>query len=169
MASDLCFSLLSKAFDRESFDCGNPDLNVFLRRSARKHMLLKMSSTYVLHRKNESEILAYYAICMGQVELSDLAEESRKKLPHHPIPVVRIARLAVSASHRNKHYGSLSLMDAIHRALRYSSEIGAHAIEVHAADATARAFYVKYGFTRLLDDANHLYLPMSTAGKLLGG
>ena len=40
------------------------------------------------------------------------------------------------------------------------------AVEVEAIDDAAREFYVKYGFTSLADDRNHLYLPMHVIRKL---
>ena len=36
------------------------------------------------------------------------------------------------------------------------------AVEVLAVDGRAAAFYGKYGFTPLLDDPRHMYLPIRT-------
>ncbi|MBN1447594.1 MAG: GNAT family N-acetyltransferase [Bacteroidetes bacterium] len=167
MTSDLCFSKLSPDFDRKSFDCGVPELNDFLGKRARKHMTQKMSVTYVLHKKDEAEILGYYTISMAEIRTIDLQEELIRGLPHHPVPAVRLGRLAVSKSHREKGYGSVLLWDAIEKAISLSEEIGVRAVEAHAKDDPARAFYRKHGFISLADDTNHLYLSIDTARRAL--
>jgi ribosomal protein S18 acetylase RimI-like enzyme len=48
-----------------------------------------------------------------------------------------------------------------------SSGLGVHAVEVDALDEAAAAFYRKYGFTPLLDDPLHLYLPIATIEQVL--
>ena len=59
------------------------------------------------------------------------------------------------------------LTDALQRDLDHSSSLGVHAVEVDALDKTAAAFYRKYGFTTLLDDPLHLYLPITTIEQVL--
>ena len=39
--------------------------------------------------------------------------------------------------------------------------LGVFAVEVVAIDAQAAAFYATFGFTPLLDDPRHMYLPIS--------
>jgi GNAT superfamily N-acetyltransferase len=62
--------------------------------------------------------------------------------------------------------GKRLLLDALRRTLAIAQSVGIHAVEVVAIDDAARNFYLKYGFSPLLDDANHLYLPIKTIGKL---
>ena len=45
---------------------------------------------------------------------------------------------------------------------KLSKSLGVFAVEVLAADEQAAAFYGKYGFTPLLDNARHMYLPIRT-------
>ncbi len=130
-------------------------------------MTLGMSVTYVLHKEDESEILGYYAIAMAEINTIHLQKELVKGLPRHPIPAVRIGRLAVSNSHREKGYGSELLWDAIERAISLSEQIVARAIEAHAKNDLAREFYLKHGFISLADDLNHLYLFMDTPREAL--
>lgn len=167
MAADLCVSPLSSDFNRAGFHCDVPELNDFLRKRAWKHMAQGMSVTYVLHRKDEREILGYYAIAMAEIRTIDLPDALIKGLPRHPVPAVRIGRLAVARAHREKGYGALLLWDAIERSVRLATHIGARAIEAHAKNAVAREFYIKYGFVSLVDDVQHLYLAMDTARAVL--
>lgn len=130
-------------------------------------MTQRMSVTYVLHKEDECEILGYYAISMAEIRMIDLQKELIKGLPRHPVSAVRIGRLAVSKSHREKGYGSELLWDAIERALSLSDQIGARAIEAHAKNDSARKFYLKHGFISLVDDKNHVYILMETAREAL--
>jgi len=57
------------------------------------------------------------------------------------------------------------LVDALKRTLR--SEIATFAMVVDAKDERARAFYEKYGFTRLLDSESRLFLPTARMPALL--
>jgi len=169
MASDPRISKLSRDFDRKPFECGVMSLTTFLREHALRQMEQKFSTTYVLHSRGETEIRGYYTISMSLIELHDMPEESRRKLPRHPVPAVRIGRLAVAVSYQRKHYGSYLLVDAFRRITRLSADIGVHAVEVDAIDENARRFYEKYGFCSLEDDVDHLYLPLATAKSVFEG
>lgn len=58
--------------------------------------------------------------------------------------------------------GAFLLLDALARSERLAEDLGLHAVEVHAIDDTARAFYLHHGFETLQDDPQHLYLPMKS-------
>jgi len=47
-----------------------------------------------------------------------------------------------------------------------ANKVGIRAVEVHALNNAARQFYEKYGFLPLLDDTQHLFLPMHVIRKL---
>jgi predicted N-acetyltransferase YhbS len=96
-----------------------------------------------------------------------LPTEASRKLPKHPIPVILLARLAVDQSARDQRLGEGLLLDALRRSLDLSGSLGAYAVEVHARDDSAVAFYVKYRFAPLLDSPKHLYLPLATIEKAL--
>jgi hypothetical protein len=51
--------------------------------------------------------------------------------------------------------------------LEQSDNLGTHAVEVDALDDSAFAFFVKYGFSPLLDHPKHRYLPLFMIGKVL--
>ena len=169
MDSDLCISKLSRDFDRKAFDCGVVSLTTFLQEHAVRQMEQRFSTTYVLHSRGATEIRGYYTISMSHIELDDLPEEKRRKLPRHPVPAAKIGRLAVAATQQGKHYGMYLLMDAVRRIIRLSDAVGAHALEVDAIDENARRFYERFGFSSPEDDVKHLYLPLDTAKKVFEG
>ncbi len=53
-------------------------------------------------------------------------------------------------------------MDALQRCLDVAKGLGIFAIEVDALDTQARDFYLKFGFTSLLDNPLHLFMPLAT-------
>jgi len=62
--------------------------------------------------------------------------------------------------------GPRLLMDALAKIVAAADSIGIHAVEVVAIDENAARFYLKYGFTALLDDPHHLYISIRTLRKL---
>lgn len=147
--------LLGDHHNRNDFDCGVEPLNNYLKLFAGKHTKGKTGRTFILvAEENNSEVLGYYTLAVGSVK-STIVPVS---MPHHPVPVVHLARLAVSKLHQGKKFGEFLLLDALTRAIRVEKEVAVYAVEVIAKDDNARLFYLKYGFKELLDDKLHLYL-----------
>lgn len=151
---------------RESFDCGIDELSLFLRKYARQSEGLGLARTFVAVGRGEREVLGYYTIRSGEVEVLDLPPEDTKRFPRYPVPVVHLARLAVARSAQGQGLGEHLLLDALERSLVASRSVAAYAVEVVAINEGARRFYLKYGFQELLGDRLHLYLPMKTLAAL---
>jgi ribosomal protein S18 acetylase RimI-like enzyme len=81
---------------------------------------------------------------------------------------VLLGRLTVDPSVQGQGLGEGLLLDALERSLVLYAGLGIHVAEVDALDATAAAFYRKFGFTALRDNPLHLYLPLATVELLLG-
>lgn len=165
---------LAKRHDRAAFDCGVEELNVYLQRFAGQNERAGLSQHYVAPAPGSpgnspgsgNAILGYYALSAGAVDFELLDEEQRKRLPRYPMPVAHLGRLAVDRSAQGQRLGETLLIDALARTVKVADEVGIHAVEVVAINDAARKFYVKYGFTALRDDVNHLYLPIKTVKKL---
>jgi len=156
--SDIKPSLLSK------FDCGVEELNIYLKRFAKKNDKLGVGKTYVLLGK--ACALGFYTVSMAQIEFKTLPKPSQGKLPRYPIPAVRIGRLAIDRGSQGQGLGEFLLMDALHRSLRVSEEIAIFAVIVDAKSNQAKKFYLKYGFIPLEDQELSLFLPLSTIGQV---
>lgn len=147
--------------DRAGFDCGVAELNEYLRRFARQHRRMGISSTYVLVDSDQpSLVLGYYSLSAAEVDVARLPESDRKKLPRFPIPCYRMGRLACRTDHRGAGLGRLLVGCAVDRCLQTRKQISAYALLVDAKDDGAKAFYEHYGFTPLVDRAMTLYLPL---------
>ena len=152
---------------REEFSCGVPSLDEFLRKHAGQYERRNLGRTFVAVEPEGTRVDGFYTLSSGRVAFEQLTDELRRKLPRHPLPVVHLGRLAVDQRCHGRGLGERLLLDALRRACLVSQSVGVHAVEVVAIDEPARSFYLKYGFTALLDDARHLYLPITTIGKLV--
>ncbi len=148
--------------EREGFDCGKPSLNDFLHSLVGQYEKRGLGRTYVAVLEREKRVQGYYTLASGGVDAASLPPKQAKKLPRHTVPVVLLARLAVDQSVHGQGLGRLLLRDALDRSVALSEELGMHAVVVDALDADAKAFYDRFGFMPLLDNALRLFLPSST-------
>ncbi len=160
---------LDRSHERGEFCCGKAPLDEFLRSLVSQYEKRNLGRTYVAVRDNEKKVYGYYTLASSAVQFVNVPPKIARKLPRHPIPVALLARLAVDRSAQGQGLGAELLMDALRRCLDLAKALGIFAIEVLAIDDEARRFYEKYGFTPLLDDERHLYLPMKTVESELGG
>lgn len=159
--------------DRAAFSCGRPSLDDFIRSHASQYEKRRLGKTFVTVlplkiNDGKAPVIGYHTLAAGAVAFERLPTQASRKLPKHPVPVVLLARLAVDLTAQGKELGEGLLLDALQRSLDLSHSIGVHAVEVVALDEVAAAFYKKYGFTPLLDDPLHLYMPITTIKTLLG-
>ncbi|HZX69237.1 MAG TPA: GNAT family N-acetyltransferase [Rhodanobacter sp.] len=146
--------------ERKGFDCGEPSLNQYLRALATQHHRAGVATTHVLVDDTAaSHILGYYSLAAAQMSLAELSAADQRRLTRYPVPVARLARLAVAAPEQGHHLGEALLQDAVKRCLALRSELGIHALLVDALHERAAAFYRQYGFREVADHALTLYLP----------
>jgi predicted GNAT family N-acyltransferase len=157
----LKIALLSREHDRTGFDCGVPELNQFLKSTARQQGEKGMSRTFVLN-EDESTILGFYTLTLGEIEAKQLPSRYAKKYPGHGLPAVRLARLAVSIRRQRNGYGELLLFDAIQRTVVIAAQAGITGLFVDAKNEVACTFYEKYGFISCNDKYLQLFLPVAT-------
>lgn len=152
---------LSGNHDRGGFDCGVPELNAFLKATARQHGDKGISRTFVL-TAGDAKILGYFTLTLCEIRAARLPAAYARKYPSHGLPAVRLGRLAVSRRHQGKRYGELLLVEAIHRTLLIADQAGLVGLFVDAKDEKARTFYERYGFVPLPGHELQLFLPLAT-------
>lgn len=146
--------------DRQGFDCGQPELNDWLRHIARQHQDKGLSKTFVAILEDEPiRICGYYALTLTEVDTQSLPEARRKKLPRL-IPGIRLGRLAVDTRFQGKRLGELLLVDALERVRFIHEHAGVAGLFVDAIDDKAAAFYAHFGFEAFVDDPLKLFLPV---------
>jgi GNAT superfamily N-acetyltransferase len=94
--------------------------------------------------------------------LHDLAESDRKRLARHPVPAMRMGRLAVAQAEQGRGYGQLLVGHAANLAVSVRQTLGVRVLIVDAKDAKAAAFYQPFGFRPTASAALTLNLPVGT-------
>lgn len=159
---------LSEDSRRDEFDCGIEQLNTFLKRYARQNQEIHIARSFAAVDLN-NRVVGYYSLASASVAFQSLPEHATKGLPKYPIPAVRLARLAVDRGHQGKGLGETLLVDALHRIISVSKDIGVKVVLVDAKNENAKTFYQKYDFIQFGDQPNTLFLPIETAITALKG
>ncbi|MEK6754919.1 MAG: GNAT family N-acetyltransferase [Bacteroidota bacterium] len=155
---------LAKKHDRGAFSCGVAELDEYLRRFARQHADANVSRTYVA--ADGVAIHGFYSLAMSGIRKENLPAKHASRFPNFPLPVARLARLAVDSRQQRQGLGGLLLADALQRCLRLSAEIGMIGVIVEAKDEHARGWYERYEFERLPDSPLTLWLPIVAIERL---
>ena len=157
--------LLAPRHKLEEFDCGKPVLNDWLVRHARQAQSAGSTKTFVA--ADEDQVLGYFSLTVGQIDTFEVPERMRKGMGHYPLPVVLLARLAVSTSAQGRGLGWGLLQDAIARTVLISEQAGVRAMLTHPLDQEATAFYTRFGFVPSPLRAQQLLLLLKDARQLL--
>jgi ribosomal protein S18 acetylase RimI-like enzyme len=160
---------LSKAHDRELFDCGSEPLNLFLKQTARQHAERGISRTFVIADDMAAEpktIFGFFTLNLCQIKSENLPPEAARKLPRD-VSGVRLGRLAVAKEHQRQGVGKELLMEALEKFMQIFEEAGGIGLFVDAKDEQARRYYEQFGFVSLPTNQLELFLPVKTIQELI--
>jgi len=117
--------------DRSQFHSGDPDLDRFFHRFAGQNQFRHyVGVTYVA--VDEGRVLGFATIAPGHIEIEDLPAATRKKLPRYPLPVLRLARLAVDQDARGQGLGRRLLRFVLELAVQMANDYGCIGVCVDA-------------------------------------
>ena len=128
----------------EGFDCGKPTLTDWLLRHARQAQGSGSAKTFVV--ADDDWVVGYFSLTVGQIDTLDAPERIRKGMGQYPLPVVILARLAVSVEDQGRGIGFGLLQDAIRRTMLIAEQAGIRAMLTHPIDEKAARFYTRFGF-----------------------
>ena len=153
----------------DGFDCGKPALNDWLTRHARQAQASGSARTYVVCdvAGADRRIASYFSLAVGQIDSLEAPERVRKGMGNYPIPVVILARLAVSMSDQGRGLGVGMLQDAIRRTLVVAEQAAVRALLTHPIDEAAERFYLRFGFEASPVRERQLILLLKDARRLL--
>lgn len=131
--------------DLSAFDCGDKDLNAFLKEDALKYDRELLSTTYLFFYRNK--VIAFCSLSADSVNLD---EEEREKFRQKGIiigdyPALKIGRLAVGNNYQKSGVGGFIIDLIVGKSLRLSKDIGCRLVTVDAYPQ-AIEFYEKLGF-----------------------
>ena len=158
---------LSKTHDRADFDCGDKDLNTFIQKTARRQDERHLVRTTVfVDAARPTKILAYYSTAPCEITAPP-GVKAWKNYPH-PVPFLRMARLAADKRVKGQGVGEMVLISAIEDAATIAQSFTAiGGLVVDARNERAAAFYEKYDFLRIEEGGLQLFLPITDCISIL--
>jgi GNAT superfamily N-acetyltransferase len=161
---------IRKTHDRQGFDCGEPALNEFLQRYARKSHELGGAKTFLaIDDRDNKTILGFYSLSPASIEYARTPEIVRRGLARYDVPCFRLARLAVDVRVQKQGLGGQLLLAAGRRCLLAATEVGGVALLIDAKNDGVAEWYARYGAVPLLDSPLTLLLPLATIQAALEG
>src|SRR5262245_10079014 len=137
---------LREGDDRASFRSGDHDLDrFFVKYAGQNQFRHHIGTTYVALVGDK--IRGFATVAPGNVEGERLASTHRR-LPRYPVPVLRLARLAVGEAEQGQGVGGALLRHVFQLALKLAAEYGCVGIVVDAKPG-ALDFYTRFGFSPL--------------------
>ena len=131
--------------DREGFRSGSIDLDRFFQRYAGQNQFRHhVGTTYVAVQGDH--ITGFVTVSSGEMVAEKLMKSLRKHLPSYPLPILRLARLAVDERFQGHGVGRLLLRVMLELALEMRDRVGCIGVVVDAKP-DAVDFYSTLGFT----------------------
>ena len=130
--------------DRSDFRSGNLDLDRFFQKYAGQNQFRHhIGTTYVA--VDGGRICGFATVAPSEIDVERLPPSRRKRLPRCPLPVLRLARLAVDARAQGLGIGSTLLKAVFVLARTMANDYGCAGVVVDAKPE-AIAFFQRYGF-----------------------
>lgn len=164
-----------KTHDRAAFSCGVPQIDNYLKLTAKKGSKADVVRVWVVIDAQNS-IVGFYGINMHAIDIKEMPDAYQKKAGKHGLlPAAFIAMIGVDETQQGNGIGSALVADALCRIARVSEEIGTCVIILDVfddgdADTVARrkSYYETFGFIPLPDQPLRLFMPVQTARELAG-
>lgn len=144
---ELEFRLLKTTDDRSQFYSGNTELDRFFQRYAGQNQFKHyVGSTYVLCL--DTQIVGFATVSAGEICAENLADPLKQRFPNYPLPILRIARLAIAKNYQGLGLGKKLLRACLELALTMKESYGCIGVIVDAK-AESIEFYKNLGFISL--------------------
>ncbi len=132
---------------RSAFRSGDIELDRFFQRYAGQNQFRHhIGTTYVAVIANQ--IVGFATVSTGEITAENITSNLRKRLPAYPLPILRIARLAVDERFQGQGLGKLLLQSMLELALTLRDQVGCVGVIVDAK-TQAVEFYSRLGFLAL--------------------
>lgn len=140
------FEPLSAKHFRREFDCGNDDLNAYIKHYARQDQKRGAAQTWILTDPQfPQRIDVYYTLSAHSIQSIAI------RFPYQSIPALLLGRLAVTRHSQGKGFGRIAIVDALLRARKIEAEVGIRFLLVLPKNQEVESFYTKLGFQKLPD------------------
>ena len=141
--------------DRTRFRSGNIDLDRFFHRYAGQNQFRHHIGTTYVAVDDDETIVGFATVASSELSTQLLPRPARKRLPRYPLPVLRLARLAVDERARGLGVGGTLLRAVLLLAQKMALDFGCVGVVVDPKPE-AVVFYEKLSFVALEVDAGQL-------------
>jgi len=153
--------------ERAGFSCGVERLDNYLKLNAKKQQKDDMTRVYVALEDGKAEVLGYYTINLGMMNVDELGKRPRGAPEHGEIPILFLGQVAVSQAAQGLGIGSILMHHVFEKACRISEEVGCYAIVLDVmSDGGDKAFqrrqtwYAEFGFQSFTSDPARMFMVM---------
>ena len=154
---------IARSHDRQSFDCGDPAMNDFLRRYARQSHEQNASKTFcAIDVATPNRVLGFYTVAPSAVAYDIVPTTMTKGMAQHEVAGFKLARIATDITLAGQGLGGQLLAAVALRCLRIVTEAGGVLLIIDAKDARAARWYASYGAEPLRDRPLTLVMPLAT-------
>lgn len=137
------FEPLAKHHDKQAFDCGNDDINRYLKMMASQHAKKGIARTHVL--ADGATIKAFYTLSTG---LIDNSQKLINGYPHQ-IPCIIIGRIGVDSQYQGQGLSKIAIAHALQMIKQISRLAGVAFTVIDAKDEHLASYYERLGFVRI--------------------
>ena len=141
--------VLQAHHQKKSFNCGQDDLNKFIKQYASQHQKSGTSKTYVDIDDDTQQVRGFYCLSSTSIGFDGVDAVLTQRLPRYPLPCVVIGRFAVDQTAQGRGIGKVLLAHALKQVSKVAQIIGVNFIVIHAKDQKAMEFYQRFGFISL--------------------
>lgn len=144
-------SLLDEYSSIHEFDCGENELNYYLKDLALLFQKRRFGITMIFFEKEDpsKKVVGFYTLCPASIQQDLLPPKLLTGPRPNPIPGFRIARLAVDKRFQGQGFGHNIFVHALKKCLDQALQIGGSVIVIDAKHQKAKKFYEKFGFLPL--------------------
>jgi GNAT superfamily N-acetyltransferase len=128
----------------DDFTCGDHSLDHWLQTRALDNERSGATRTFIT-TNTANRVAGYYSLAAGSLAHREAPGRLRRNMPE-PLPMVVLARLAVSVAYQGRHLGADLVVDAVLRSINASRAVGIRGMLVNAINDSAAAFYLHLGF-----------------------
>lgn len=104
--------VLQAHHQKKSFNCGQDDLNKFIKQYASQHQKSGTSKTYVAI-DDDAQVRGFYCLSSTSIGFDGVDAVLTKRLPRYPLPCVVVGRFAVDQAAQGQGVGKVLLAHAL--------------------------------------------------------
>ena len=139
---------LAPGDDRSQFRSTSPELERFLRQFAGQNQFKHHIGVTYVAVADDGTIVGYVTVASGAMEADRLPADLKKRLPRHPLPILRLARLASHSDFQGQGIGEALVRYVFDVALEQMEKLGCIGIVVDSKPGSD-SFWERWGLIPL--------------------